>query len=802
MRHGACVLEPSTRLGPYEILGLLGVGGMGEVYRARDTRLGREVAIKVLPSALATDPDRLARFEREARAVAALSHPNILAIHDYGTHGQVTYAVTELLEGQTLRQRLERGSMLWSEAAEVGAAIADGLAAAHDRGIVHRDLKPENLFLTADGRVKILDFGLARMQAQVDSDSVTASFAAVTQPGLMMGTPGYMSPEQIRGEPADARSDLFALGCVLYEMVSGKRPFARPTAAETMTAILRDEAAIPASNPMPPAEIPAVIRNCLAKSPQDRPETARDVARRLRSAANLPGGSHVATAGPWRRVAGIAAAIAVVLLSATALVAYRMTRGEGPDEAANLKSVQALAVLPFENVGGDPESEYLSDGLAEHIINSLTQVRRTDLKVRPFSSVSRFRGEVDLPDAAEALKVQAIVTGKLRQQGQNLSVSVAVVDAGQDEQIWGNSYTGEMGTILDLQEQIARDVAANLRLGLSSEEEQRLTKRDTDNPVAYRYYLESLYHTNKFTPEGIRTGIELGKRAIEEDPQYATAHAALGRAYGALGSLHDGPRTTHPTARDCFLRALKLDPGLSSAHSGLALVHMFHDWDWESARRELEIARELETQSGSTDPDIYTDVFYGFYLQSQGRPAEALVALKRAQANDPLSAVRHNELAQCYNLLKQYDLAAAEARKSIELNPFFFLAYGELGLALSHLGLHEEALKVLQEGVQRGGHPRVRGLLGYAQARAGNLDAARAELQTLKDLALQRFGCAMGIARIHAQLGELDEAFLWLRRSGEERDPQANWIKSDPVLAPLKSDPRFAEMLREMGMPQ
>jgi TolB-like protein len=796
------VLEPSSRLGPYEILGLLGVGGMGEVYRARDTRLGREVAIKVLPTALAADPDRLGRFEREARAVAALSHPNILAIHDYGTHEQVAYAVTELLEGQTLRQRLERGPMPWTEAAQTGAAIADGLAAAHDRGIVHRDLKPENLFLTADGRVKILDFGLARMQSQVDSDSVTASFAAVTQPGLVMGTPGYMSPEQIRGEPADARSDLFALGCVLYEMVSGKRPFARPMAAETMTAILRDDAALPASSPTPPPELPAVIRDCLTKAPEDRPQTARDVARRLRSAANLPSGSTAASAGSWRRVAGIAVAIAVVLLSVTALTAYLMTRGQDLVQPANLESMQALAVLPFENVGGDPETEYLSDGLAEHIINSLTQVRRTDLKVRPFSSVTRFRGEVDLPAAAEALKVQAIVTGKLRQEGQTLSVSVAVVDAGRDEQIWGNSYTGEMSTILDLQEQIARDVAASMRLRLSGEEQRRLTKRDTDNSVAYRYYLESLYHTNKFTPDGIRTGIELMKRAVEEDPQYAMAYAALGRAYGALGSLHQGPRATHPIARDYFLQALKLDPDLSPAHSGLALVHMFHDWDWESARRELEIARELETQSGTTDPDIYTDVFYGFYLQSQGRPSEALVALKRAQANDPLSAVRRNELAQCYNLLEQYNLGAAEARKSLELNPFFFLAYGELGLALSQLEEHEEALKVLQEGVQRSGHPRLRGLLGYAQARAGNMEAARAELQTLKDLAPERFGCAMGIARIHAQLGELDEAFLWLRRSGEERDPQANWIKPDPILKPLKSDPRFAEMLREMGLPQ
>jgi serine/threonine protein kinase len=429
---------------------------MGEVYRARDTRLGREVAVKVLPELFAHDPDRRARFEREAKAVSALSHPNILAIHDYGTEGGITYAVMELLEGETLRSRLAKGPLPWREAVGIGAGIAEGLAAAHAKGVVHRDLKPENLFLTTDGRVKVLDFGLARAMAPVDSQAETGPQMPVdTDPGAVMGTVGYMSPEQVRGQPADVRSDIFAFGCVLYEMVTGRRAFQRETAAETMTAILHDEPAeLGSSARQIPVELGRVIRQCPAKSPSQRLQSARDLALGLRTTATDLALHRPAVDRPSSRLmAGIGAALLVIGVIGTAAYVVTRTgnRAEPGRPAAEAKDVEALAVLPFENVSGDQKTEFLSDGVAEQIINSLSQLRRRDLRVRPSTSVSRYKGKTpDVPTFGRELDVQMIVTGTLQQQGEELSIRVALVDVRENNHLWGNSYRGKLGGILDL----------------------------------------------------------------------------------------------------------------------------------------------------------------------------------------------------------------------------------------------------------------------------------------------------------------------------------------------------------------
>jgi serine/threonine protein kinase len=443
---------------------------MGEVYRARDTRLGREVAVKVLPALFANDRDRLARFEREARAVAALSHPNILAIHDYGTHEAVTYAVMELLEGETLRSRLSKGPLPLREAVEIGAAIADGLAAAHAKGIIHRDLKPENLFLTADGRVKILDFGLARITPLPDSQSETGPYVpAQTDAGIVMGTVGYMSPEQVRGQPADARCDLFSFGCVLYEMVTGRRAFQRETAAETMTAILHDEPPDPAQSGQPvPAELSRLIRQCLAKSPNQRLVSSRDLALALRTQTTDPGLHRVARPGSRSRLmAGMGAVL--LLIGVVGTPAYFLTRGEKapepPAPAAEAKAVDAIAVLPFVYTGSDPTTQMLSETLAEHISDSLRQVGRHDLQIRPSSSVSRYarqRPPSTLTIGRE-LNVPLIVTGTVRQLEDDLTITVEVVNAREDTPIWkSRPYSGKRGEALglDLQDQIVLDVAA------------------------------------------------------------------------------------------------------------------------------------------------------------------------------------------------------------------------------------------------------------------------------------------------------------------------------------------------------
>ena len=792
------MLVISSRLGPYEIVAPLGAGGMGEVYRARDSRLGREVAVKVLPELFAKDPSRLARFEREARAVAALSHPNILALHDYGTHEAITYAVMELLEGETLRGRLDKGPIPWREAVEIGAAIADGLAAAHAKGIVHRDLKPENLFLTTDGRVKILDFGLARITPLPITQSETAPYVpAETDAGRVMGTVGYMSPEQVRGQPADARSDLFSFGCVLYEMVTGRRAFQRDTAAETMTAILHDEPADPtASGAQLSAELGRLIRQCLAKSPNARLQSARDLALGLRAAATDPNLHRpAATRTRARRIVAIGAALLLIGVVGTA--AYFLTRdgkpadpGKPPEEA---KALNALAVLPFENVGGDPKTEYLSDGVADHLINSLSQARRRDLKVRPFTSVSRYKGkEPDIPTFGRELNVQMIVTGKLHQQGEDLTINVAVVDVLRDEQPWGHTYRGKLVGILDLQDQIARDVATNLRLRLTGEEEQRLTKRYTEDPELYFLYREGVYHDNKLTPEELQRAKEYFDRALKKAPNYLPALMGMAGSDVRLGSIYLGPRQTHPQAKKLLLRVLAMDDTLAEAHSSLAAIHVFHDWDWPAAEREAKRAFDL----GSHLP------MYGFWLAAHGRLPEALAALRRGQELDPRAAPRVNELAMCHNWMEQYDRAITEAKKAIDLDPNFPLAYAQLGTALVQKGMHEEAIAEMQKALDRGQqHPGVRGMLGYAYARAGKKAEAQKVLEELKGLSKGRFGFAFPIARIHAALGEKDQAFEWLQKACDERDSQVIWLKVDPSLENLRLDERFAQVLKGMGLP-
>jgi serine/threonine protein kinase/tetratricopeptide (TPR) repeat protein len=796
------VLAVSSRLGPYEIVAPLGAGGMGEVYRARDTRLGREVAVKVLPERFADDPHRLERFEREARAVAALTHPNILAIHDYGTHGAVTYAVMELLEGETLRGRLAKGPLPWREAVEVGAAIAEGLAAAHAKGIVHRDLKPENLFLTADGRVIILDFGLARVTPPAGSQSETGPYVpAATDAGTVLGTVGYMSPEQVRGQPADARSDLFSLGCVLYEMVTGRRAFQRETAAETMTAILHDEPPDPSHSGHPiPAELSRLVRQCLAKSPNQRLQSARDLALALRTTATDPSLHRLAVSRPRSRLL-VGIGVALFLIGGVGTSAYFLNRGDKPSDPGTpptaAKQVEAVAVLPFENQGDSGPEARLSDPgetLAEHLSNSLSQVRRQDLKVRPFDSVAR-RYKQQRPDIStigRELNVQVLVIGTVRQQGDALSVSVSLVDARDDNQFWGKRYDRKLGEILDLQDQIARDVAANLRLRLTGEEEQRLTKRYTDDPEVYFLYREGMHHINKLRPEEQLRGKEYFERALKKDPNYAPALMGMARADVTLGSTILGARQTHPGAKKLLLRVLATDDTLADAHAALAMVYMVHDWDWPAAERAAKRAFEL----GSPLP------MYGFWLMTHGRPKEALPVLQRGQALDPLSAPRIIELAICYNSMREYDRAVVWARKAIDLDPALVIAYGHLGKALVHQGMHEEAIAQLQKAVSlRKGLPHPRGMLGYAYAKAGRKAEAQKVLEELKAGPKPPFGTATAIARIHAGLGEKEQAIEWLRKACDERDSAVMWLKVDRIFDNLRTEPGFAELLKDMGLP-
>jgi eukaryotic-like serine/threonine-protein kinase len=793
------MLVSGSHLGRYRIMAPLGAGGMGEVYRATDSRLDRQVAIKVLPPQFVLDKDRLARFEREAKAVAALSHPNILGIHDFGTEQGQNFAVMELLEGQTLRQRMEETVLPWRKAVEIALAIADGLAAAHAKGIIHRDLKPDNIFLTADGRVKILAFGLARIEPPTlpSGDTPTNTFhPAQTEAGMILGTVGYMSPEQVRAQEVDVRSDIFSLGCVLYEMVGGEKAFARQSAIETMTAILHEEPPdLAESGKHVPLELNRLIGHCLEKSREQRFQSAHDLAYALK--AVLHSSNAAERIAVPRRAAGqssrfwIAASamlLAVAVGSGWLLVSAlrNKTAAVGITNPAHL--FDSLAILPLRNVTEDPNGDPLCEGIAEQLTSSLSQVRQ--IKVRPITSTAHYHKQtVDAKTVGRELDVKAVVIGRLRQDGEALVISLELIDARDNSLFWSNRYTGNRQEILDLQDQLTRDLAAQLGLHLTGEDDKRITRRYTEDPEAFLLYSEGMFHWNKFTEEALATAMDCFRQAIQKDPNYAVAYSGLGRCYVLSGAIHRGPRSTHPEAKKLFLQALKLDNNLAHARSGLGSVYMFHDWDWPAAERELKQSAEIDLS------------MYGFYHAAHGRLAEAHAAIRRSQELDPLAPRKRNELAMSYNWMRRHDDAIIETEKALKLDPNFLLAYAERAHAQVDKGMFEEAISGLQAAITRGQrHCRVRGMLGYAYAKAGQTESAREVLDALKQPAPLRFGCAFAIARIHAVLGEKDQAFEWLTKACEERDSGVIWLKVDTTLDNLRSDPRFDAILQNIGL--
>jgi serine/threonine-protein kinase len=777
---------------------------MGEVYRARDTRLGREVAVKVLPEQFASDPQRRARFEAEARAVAALSHPNILALYDYGTDGAVTYVVLELLEGATLRDRLAKGPLPWREAVACGAAIAEGLAAAHAKGIIHRDLKPENLFLTTDGRVKILDFGLARISPSPDPQSDTGPYiAAATDAGTVLGTAGYMAPEQVRGQTADARSDLFSFGCVLYEMVTGRRAFQRETSAETMTAILHDEPPNPTVTAHPvPAELARVIRQCLAKDPHQRLQSSRDLALALRMTASDPGLHPPRPPGRLRPlIVGMIGLILLITVGAAAV--YFLTKDPHDPatepHAEGAKAGEAVAVLPFENVGNDPATEYLSDGLADHLIQSLSQVRRNELQVRPFTSVARFKGKLpDFPAIAQKLNVHVIVTGAVHQQsGDKLAFRVYLVDARADSQLWSNSYEGQLGEILDLQGRIAEDLAAQLRLPLNGEEEKRLTKRPTTNKDAYLLYRKGRHAWSIRTEDKLKLSIEYFQQALEKDPDYALAHAGMADSYSSLGSWGSlPPRTVFPRARKAAEEALALDPTLAEAHTSLGYIKLHFDWDWPAAEAAFQRAITLDPQNANGYH------WYAHCLIVQGRTDEALAASKRALELDPIEPNITGHLGWHYYYVRDYDRAIEYLRPVVEMDSKGWSAHRLLAMVYAQKARYPEALVEVRAGtIVAPDKSTLVAMLGYIHGVSGNKREAQNVLDRLTELAKQKYVSPYDLAVVHMGLGQDDEAVAELRKACAERSPHLILLRVEPIFDRLRSDPRFAQVLNDMSKP-
>jgi eukaryotic-like serine/threonine-protein kinase len=763
------VLVVSSRLGPYAIVAPLGAGGMGEVYRARDTRLEREVAIKVLPEPFAHDPHRLARFEREAKAVAALSHPNILGIHDYGTDGAVTYAVMELLEGETLRRRLSRGPLPWWEAVVVAAAVAEGLAAAHTKGIVHRDLKPENLFLTTDGRVKILDFGLARITPVPNSSAETVSYIpAETDPGTVLGTVGYMSPEQVRAQEVDARSDLFSLGCVLYEMVSGRRAFARETAAETQTAILREEPPdLPACGVSAPSGLEQLIRHCLEKSTERRCQTARALASALH---NVASGTD----------------------SSTASLA---PRGTAPGRRLR-KAIDSLAILPLVNASQDPNLEYLSDGITESIIHILSRLPR--LRVMARSTVFRYKGrEVDAQAVGRSLNVRAVFTGRMRTRGECLIIQAELVDVADGALLWNEQLSRALSEIFAIEEAIAREIVDTLRLRLSGEQKKRLRKRPTENTQTYQLYLKGRYHWNKRNLDGIRKAIVHFEQAIDQDPTYAQAYAGLADCYALLPNYaSEAPKESFPRALAAGQRALELDDTLAEAHASVGMAKYFFNWGWADAEREFLRAIDLNPSYATAHH------WYAYLLMLLGRFEQALSELARAQELDPLSLIINATSGYILYFARRHDEAIERCERALAMEENFSPAQYMLALACEQKGLHDQAIAAFQKSLRLAGESAGcdAAALAHAYALAGRTAEARTILNELLERSKQRYVPAFYMALISVGLGDLETALQWLEKAYQDRDFYLIYLKVDPRLDPLRGDVRFTDLLRRVGL--
>ena len=736
-------------LGHYRIVEKIGEGGMGVVYRAHDERLDRDVAIKVLPEDVAQSRDRLERFGREAKAVAKLDHPNILAIHDFGTEGGFTYSVTELLEGESLRELISKQGVTTGKAVEYARVIANGLAAAHDKGIIHRDLKPENVFLTRDGRIKILDFGLARFGPPVDEDAETATQTPTgTLPGTVLGTVGYMSPEQAGGEGVDARSDIFSLGCVLYEMLAGRRPFEGDTAAGTLASLLRDD---PPTITGIDSGVGQLVKRCLHK----------DIAERFQSAAALK----------------------------SAIEACHTPHDD--------RERPSIAVLPFTNMSGTKEDDYLCEGLAEEIINVLTRIPGLRVIART-SSFAVGRMELDVREAGTRLDVGTILEGSVRRAGERVRVTAQLIDTGDGGHMWSERFDRELTDVFALEDEIAEAIAARLRVDLKrTEGEQRRPEVDVE---AHNAFLEGRYHFARGTPEALAKAMACFEHAVEKDPSFALAFDSLAELYWYLGFFGGVP------PRDAFsqstwhaLHALELDDALAETHALLGMLRKELDYNWPEVERELRRARELNRES----PLVRLRYAISGLLP-HGRIDEAAAEVEAMLESDPLSVFARWWVASVAYFGRRLERMLEEGRHMIALDPAHFLGHWVVGMACTERNdeLDEAATALEKAHELSGGIPFTLGFLAYVYGRAGRPDDARGLLEQAEAMATESYVPPSTLALGHVGLDDWDSAFDWWNQAIEVRDPLIMPIKTFPFFDPVRDDPRYLAMLRRMNLPQ
>jgi serine/threonine protein kinase/tetratricopeptide (TPR) repeat protein len=787
-------------LGHYRILEKIGAGGMGVVYRARDERLDRDVALKVLPAGALADDAARRRFRKEALTLAKLAHPHIAMIFDFDTQDGVDFLVMEYVAGQTLALKLNEGVMPEKETIALGAQVAAALEEAHEQGVVHRDLNPRNILVTSRGQTKVLDFGLAKLLRPRGDVEATQSFAETEG---VAGTLPYMAPEQLRAEALDGRTDIYALGCVFYEMAAGRRPFTEDSAPRLTEEILHQTAVSPrALNARLSPQFETIILKCLAKDPEDRYQSAKEVSVDLRQLATSRAVA-VAETKPrrtqarWLRIAigGGAGAISIAALLIVLNAGGVRDRLLGKTGTEHIRS---LAVLPLENLSRDPEQEYFADGMTEQLITDLAKI--SELKVISRTSVMQYKGaRKPLPQIAQELGVDAVVEGSVQRSGDRVRISAQLIDARADQHLWARSYERDLRNVLALQDDVAQAIANELKIKLASQGQPRLAGSRPVDPEAYEAYLKGHYYASKRTEKDLKKSIEYFQQAIEKDPNYASAYSGMADAYALLGFRGNLPSNDALSkAKEAALKAVKLDDSLAEAHASLAFIAEIHEWDWATAEREYKRALELNPGYAAGHN------WYAGYLMYVGRFDEGIAEAKRARNLDPLSLPVNNALAGRLLVAGRVDEALEQLKKTLEMDPRFAPAHQTLGWAYLNMGKHEEAIQEFQQALQLSGTDDTNPIvdLGFAYAAAGKREQARKILAKLKKLHEQGVVPSGSIAILYGALGELDEAFAWLEKAYEERDPELTYIKVPARrFEPLRHDPRYQDMLRRMGLP-
>ena len=839
-------LFPDARLAHYEIRSKLGAGGMGEVYLALDTKLDRRVALKILPADVASNRDRMDRFVREAKSAAALSHPNVAQIFEIGEDHGTHFIAMEFIEGVTLREKIYRHEVKLGKLLRYLQHVAEGLAKAHAAGIVHRDLKPENIMITREGHAKILDFGLAKLiepqqPTGINSDSASEDATAIlhqlSKSGVIMGTVGYMSPEQALGKTEiDQRSDIFSFGCILYEAVTGHKAFSGTDVIDSLNKIIR-EPITPVSDfrPDPPKALERIVRLCLAKDPKDRYQTIKDVAielkelrRELESGTAIdsklkpPAGGDTARStardslrptteittsqsasrpstlssaaslvdGLSRRKLGMAIGL-VVLIGAVAFFAYHRHARES--EVA----IDSIAVLPFQTKSSDADPEYLSDGLAESLIYRLSQL--PNLKVSPPSSVFRYQGkETDPIKIGKELGVNAVMSGRMVQRDEYLTISVELIDVRNNKLVWGEKYEGKMSELLSTQREIATEITQKLQLKLSGEVESALTKRYTENNEAYQLYLKGRFYWNKRNEPDLRKGIEYFRQAVEVDPNFAFAWSGLADSYALLPHYSE---TTNPevkaTIKAAAAKALELDPNLAEAHNSQAVFLATYEWNFLEAEKEFRQAIKL-------NPNYATAHHWlSIILSWQLRHDEAVEEMKRALEIEPLSRIINNDFGNTFLYQKQTDKAIEQFKKTLELYPDFVQGHHSLALALAKAGKYQEAIAEQNKAITLG--DRLFGFvtqLSYINAVSGNRAEAKKLLVELLKRKKKNSVGNFDLAIVYAGLDHKDQSFEFLTKSELERFVRILSIRSSPYFENLRDDARFKQMLKRIGLPE